>query len=325
MNLSDRRGLDASAREILANTPNQKRLVLLWAGASVLLALLSGLITYLLDTGIAGTGGLSGIGLRSILTTMQQVISTATSVFLPFWGLGYTATTLRMARRQTATESTLLEGFRRFGPGLRLMLLQSLLLGGLFTLCTYGVILLLAATPLASGAYEILAPVVEQATADPTWLPDDATMNALTKALLPLTICSGIVAAVVVLPLVYRLRLASLRLVDDPRCGALQAMGTSIRITRGNALKLLKLDLHFWWFWLLEGIILAITYGDSLLPMLGIRLPITPEVAFWVFYVAAMTIQVVVYAACHNRVSVTYALAYDSLLPQENGQLIIDN
>ena len=325
MNLSDRRGLDASAREILANTPNQKRLVLLWAGASVLLALLSGLITYLLDTGIAGTGGLSGIGLRSVLTTMQQVISTATSIFLPFWGLGYTATTLRMARRQAVKESTLLEGFRRFGPGLRLMLLQSLLLGGLFTLCTYGVILLLAATPLASGAYEILAPVVEQATTDPTWLPDDATMDALTKALLPLTICGGIVAAAAVLPLVYRLRLASLRLMDDPRCGALQAMGTSLHLTRGNAWKLFRLDLHFWWFWLLEAVILAITYGDTLLPKLGIALPVNPDVAFWAFYVVALIIQVIAYTALHNRISVTYALAYNSLLPKENGQLTTDN
>ncbi len=325
MNLSDRRGLDASARDILANTPNQQRLVLLWAGASAILALVTGLISYLLDTGIAGTGGLSGIGLRSVLTTVQQVISTATSIFLPFWGLGYTATTLGMARRQAVKESTLLEGFRRFGPGLRLMLLQSLLLGGLFTLCTYAVILLLAATPLAGGAYEILGPLVEEAAADPNWLPDDATMDALTKALLPLTVCGGIVAAVVVIPLVYRLRLASLRLVDDPRCGALQAMGTSIHITRGNVLKLFRLDLHFWWFWLLEGIILAVTYGDTLLPMLGVQLPITPEVAFWVFYVAAMALQVAVYAACHNRVSVAYALAYDTLLPQENGQLPADN
>ena len=325
MNLSDRRGLDAAARDILANTPNQKRLVLLWAGTSAVLALLTGLITYLLDTGIAGTGGLSGIGLRSALTTVQQVISTATSIFLPFWGLGYTAVTLGMARRHNVRASTLLEGFRRFGPGLRLMLLQSLLLGGLFTLCTYAVILLLAATPLAGGVYDILGPVVEQATTDPNWLPDDATMDALTKALLPLTVCGGIVAAAVVLPLVYRLRLASLRIVDDPRCGALQAMGLSIHITRGNAWKLFRLDLHFWWFWLLEGIILAVTYGDSLLPMLGVTLPITPEVAFWVFYVAAMALQVAVYAAFHNRVSVAYALAYDTLLPQENGQLTMDN
>ena len=317
MNLSDRRGLDASAREILAATPNQKRLVLLWAGAAAVLSLLTGLLSYLLDTGIAGTGGLSGIGLRTALTTAQQVLSTLTTIFLPFWTLGYTGMTLRMARRQAVKETSLLEGFRRFGPGLRLMLLQALLYGGIFSLCTYGVILLLAATPLANSAYVALAPVAEQLMADPNWVPDAATSEALRKAMLPLSICGAAVAALVLIPLMYRLRLASLRLVDDPRCGALQAMGASLHLTRGNCLRLFRLDLHFWWFWALEAVIVAITYGDSLLPMLGVELPFSPEFAFWAFYVVAMAVQVIAYTALHNRVSVTYALAYDSLLPKE--------
>ena len=325
MTLSDRRGLDASAREILANTPNQKRLVLLWAATAAVLSLLTGLLSYVLDNGIAGTGGLSGIGLRSALTTAQQVLSTFTTVFLPFWTLGYTHATLRMARRQGVQDTSLLEGFRRFGPGLRLMLLQGLLYGGIFTLCTYAAILLLAATPLANSAYAVLDPLAQQMAADPNWLPDEATAAALTKAMLPLAICGAAIAAVVLVPLMYRLRLASLRLVDDPRCGALQAMGASLHLTRGNAWKLFRLDLHFWWFWLLEAVILAITYGDTLLPKLGISLPLSPEVAFWAFYVVALIIQVIAYTALHNRVSVTYALAYESLLPQENGQLTMDN
>lgn len=325
MTLSDRRGLDASAREILANTPNQKRLVLLWAGFAALLSLLTGLLSYVLDTGIAGTGGLSGIGLRSVLTTAQQVISTFTSIFLPFWSFGYLHATLRISRNQATGDGTLLEGFRRFGPGLRLMLLQGLLYGGLFTLCTYAAILLLAATPLANSAFEALAPVADQLATDPNFMPDAATAAALTKALLPLSVCGAIAAAFVVIPLFYRLRLASLRLMDDPRCGALQAMGTSLQITRGNAWKLFRLDLHFWWFWLLEAVILAITYGDTLLPKLGIALPVSPDVAFWAFYVVALIIQLIAYTALHNRISVTYALAYNSLLPKENGQLTTDN
>ena len=325
MNLSDRRGLDASAREILANTPNQKRLVLLWAATAAVLSLLTGLLSYVLDNGIAGTGGLSGIGLRSALTTAQQVLSTLTTVFLPFWTLGYTHATLRMARRQGVQDASLLEGFRRFGPGLRLMLLQGLLYGGIFTLCTYAAILLLSATPLANSAYAVLDPMTQQMAADPNWLPDEATAAALTQAMLPLAICGAAIAAVVLVPLMYRLRLANLRLVDDPRCGALQAMGTSLHLTRGNAFKLFRLDLHFWWFWLLEAVILAITYGDTLLPKLGISLPLSPEVAFWAFYVVALALQVIAYTALHNRVSVTYALAYDSLLPKPTEELTRDS
>ena len=326
MTIHHRRALRETADQILANTPNEKRLVLLWAGVSALAALLTGLMSYLLDSGIAGTGGLSGMGMRSVLTTAQQVISTFTSIALPFWGLGYQHATLQMARRHRVSGDSLMEGFRRFGPGLRLTLLQSLLMGGLFFLCFYGTILFLAMTPLAGPAFEALEPLMEDFTADPGWVPSDAMADALIKAMLPMAICGIAVACLAILPLAYRLRFAQLRIMDDPGCGALQAMGESLRATRGSCIALMKLDLSFWWFWLLEGLIVAVTYGDSILPMLGISLPVSPQVAFWGFYVAAMALQVAVYWAFHNRVSVTYALAYDTLISKpEDRPLTIDN
>lgn len=310
------RTLRASAADILANTPNEKRLVLLWVGASALLSLLTGLLSYLLDTGIAGTGGLSGIGLRSILATAREVLSTALSIVLPFWTLGYQHTMLRLSRRQRAGEASLLEGFRRFGPGLRLMLLQYFLMGGIFVFVFYVVLLFLAMTPLATPALEAIAPIAEPMMSDPTWLPDDATAAALVEAILPLSLCCMAVAVLALIPVAYRLRFAQLRLLDEPRCGALEAMRTSGHITRGHCKMLFRLDLGFWWFWLLKGLITAVSLGGTFLPQLGISLPISADVAFWVFYVAALALETGVYLLFHNRVSVTYALYYDSLLPK---------
>lgn len=326
MTIHNRRALRETADRILSNTPNEKSLVLLWAGVSVLASLVTGLLSYLLDTGIAGTGGLSGMGLRSVLTTAQQVLSNVTAIALPFWTLGYQHTALRLARKQPAAYGTLLEGFRRFGPCLRLTLLQSLLYTGIFILVFYGSLMFLAMTPLAEPAFAVLDPLMATIAENPGWMPDAATADTLTKALLPMALCGAAVAGLVMLPLIYRLRLTQFRIMDDPACGARQAMGDSIRATRGSCMALFKLDLGFWWFWLLQGLITLVIYGDSLLTWLGISLPVSPEVAFWGFYVVGIALQVAVYWAFHNRVTVTYALAYDTLMSKpDSGQLTIDN
>ena len=316
MTIHHRRELKAEAARILAQTPNQKRIVLLYAGVAAALSVLTALVSYLLDAGIAETGGLSGFRLRSILDTAQQLLSYTTSIALPFWGLGYTHAMLKISRQQPVRDTTLLEGFRRFGPGLRLMLLQYLIVAGLFTLCIYGVILILGMTPIAAPAYEVLEPMMDQMMTNPEWMPDTATALALFDALLPILIAGTILGCLVVIPLSYRMRFAQLRIMDDPRCGARQAISTSLTATRRNCLALLKLDLSFWWYWLLTGLILALTFCDLILAYLGVNLPLDPAVASWAFSLAATALQVALYVTCQNQVSVTYALAYDSLLPQ---------
>lgn len=307
--------LRALASQRLGNAPLEKRIVLLWSGVAAALSLLTGLLSYLLGSGIAGTGGLSGIGLRSVLTTAQQILSTATTVALPFWALGYQRAMLHMARGIPANEKTLLSGFLRFGPGMRLMLLEGLLLGIVSVFAFYVIMLLLFMTPLAEPIYGVLEPVMDSLMADPYSAMDEALMESMMDAMMPMALVSLGLCLILILPLSYRLRLTQLRLMDDPRCGALEAIHTSFFLTRGNCLRLFRLDLGFWWFYLVEGAIAAISYGDNLLPLLGISLPISADTAFWLFYVAALAVQVVFYTAFHNRISATYALFYDSLLP----------
>ncbi len=317
MTIHDRRALRAEAARTLAEIPNQRRLVLLYTGVTALFSLLASLATYLLDRGIAGTGGLSGIGLRSTLDTARQLLSMVISVAMPMWSLGYTHTVLRMSRRQTVRDASLLEGFRRFGPGLRLMLLESLLMSGIFTFCIYLSFFVLGMTPLAEPAYAILEPVLTQVMEDPTRMPDAATTAALMEALMPIFLCGVVLAAVVIIPLSYRLRFSQMRLMDDPRCGARQAMGASMTATRRHCVALFQLDLSFWWYWLLEGLITAIAFGGILLPLVGVSLPVTPEAATLICSLVSTVLQVALYAAFRNRIFVTYALAYDSLMPEQ--------
>ena len=81
--------LRADAAAAVRCAPEQKKLVLVWAGTSVAVSLLVSIVNFLLEGQISGTGGLSGIGLRSILSTAQSVLSIASAILIPFWDLEF--------------------------------------------------------------------------------------------------------------------------------------------------------------------------------------------------------------------------------------------
>ena len=68
--------LKQSANDALAQAPfAPNRLMLLYAGISAAVLLFFTIVTYLLQMQIDQTGGLGGIGLRSVLSTISTVLS----------------------------------------------------------------------------------------------------------------------------------------------------------------------------------------------------------------------------------------------------------
>lgn len=314
MNLPSFPDLRARAADSLTHAPSHRRLVLLHAGLAALLSLLVSGINFAMDSGIQNTGGLQGVGLRSILTTVQTLLTLAMTVLLPFWDLGYTRCAMTLARKAHTPDSTLLYGFRRFRPALRLLLLSYLLYALLGVACIYAGTTVLSFTPLANPVYELFL----QAGGDPTALDP----QQLTTAMLPLLLGGGAVFAVVAIPLSYRLRLSAYYMLDGS--GARQSLLQSARSMKGNCLALLRLDLGFWWYYAAQALLTVIGYGDLLLPHLGIQMNST--VAYFLFYVLSLAAQLGLFWWKQNSVSVTYAHAYLSLLPgKENGQLTMDN
>ena len=226
--------------------------------------------------------------------------------FLPFWNLGYTSVVLKLSRGEAAAEKDLLGGFHRFGPGLRLILLRQVI----------GFAVAFAAAQVASIAFSMTPwaiPFYEQMELSLSGTMDEAAMAALTEASIPLMIIAGVLYLIAMIPVTYRLRMAEFRLMDEPKCGALLALFQSIRMMKGNCMALFKLDLHFWWYYLLNLLVTLLCYCDMLLPMVGVTLPIDPEVSFILFYVLAQGAQVLLYWRCRNLVECTYVVAYDLL------------
>lgn len=307
MNIRDRRGLKDAAREAIAGAAyDPKRLILIHTGAMVALSLILTLVDYVLQQQISGTGGLGGVGLRSVLETIQTVLLIGQVLSVLFWQIGYIYAALRITRGQAAGPGSLLEGFRRFFPVLRLRLLLALLYSGLTMLCVYAASILFSLTPWS----EPILAAYEAGT-------EEALLAAMDTVMLPLTGVMGLVMLIVVVPYAYRLRMTEYALMDDPAAGARRAIRKSRMMMRGNRLQLLKLDLSFWWFYALEIVVAMLAYGDLLLPMFGVALPWSDTVSYYVFLVVCYLGQLALYWWRGNDVRLTYALAYQSMLPKE--------
>ena len=310
MNVRDRRGLKAAAKESLAAASyDPRKLMLIHVGAMSLLSVILTVLHHLLEDQIGSTGGLGGVGLRSVLETAQTVLMVGQMVALVFWRIGYVFASLRISRGKRADVGSLMEGFRRFGPVLRLRISLLFQYTGVGLISTYIASAIFALTPFAQplvDAYETGS--------------EEAMLLAMEEMLIPLLCVLGVVLLVLAVPYIYRLRLAEFALMDDPKAGAILAVRRSRFLMRRNRMALLKLDFSFWWFYLCEVVLVAVAYGDYILPSLGVTLPWSDRASYYVCLLLSYVLQLALYWWRGNEVQVTYAKFYEALLPKEVSQ-----
>lgn len=300
------RQLKTTARErVAASRFDAKKLALLFTGIAVAVSFLITLVSFLLSRQIEGTGGLGGIGTRTILSAARLLILIGGTLIMPFWNLGYTQAALDTARDGSATPKTLLEGFRLFFPAVRLFLLQAALLSVISMVAVHAGTILYMLSPVSTVAMTV---VEEMLAGGEAALADPAAMEQLVSLFWPMYVIIAIVLLVVMTPVMYRLRLTEFYLVDGME-RALQNMVTSNLRMRGNCLWMFKLDISFWWYFLLQGLAAALAYGDVLVG--------GGDVAYWVFYLLSACAQIAVGWAFLPRVQTSYALAYETLAKED--------
>ena len=318
MALLNPRELKNSARSALDRTScDPRQVVLTYAGAMALLSLVLTALDYLLEQQISNTGGLSGLGTRSILSTAQSFLSVVQPVALLFWQMGYTYFVVQIAREQETGSHALAEGFRQFGPVLRLTALQALIYLAVGLICANLTSFLFMMTPWASDFLQTAAASLSDGGA----LTDTAALEAaIADAYLPIMGIFLILLLAGCAPIYYRIRLSPYYLMEHPRSGALAALRASRTMTKGSCLSLLKLDLSFWWFYLLSALVAIVSYGDLLAPVLGIELPWSDTVSYFVFCVLYLVLDLALALWQSNPVNVTYAKAYTVLESAEAPQ-----
>lgn len=314
MNIRDRHGLRQEAKNRLEQASFAPgKLVLIHSGITAGVLLLLTVINFILNNQMDSAGGLSGLGTRTMLATIQSVLETASTLAMPFWSMGYLFAVMGWMRREPVSFRTLLDGFRYFGPVLRLQLVKYLLFGGLAVICFYPAMIIFMLTPLANPLVETIEPLMTTMTDPQLLLAEPGVAEAVSGATAPMLIIFVVLFLLVAAPMFYKLRMGDFALIENPRMGAFAALRKSRYLMRGNCINLLRLDLSFWWFYVLEVLLTVVCYGDMILPMLGIQLPFSSTVAFFLFYLLNLGGQVALYWWKRNCVMTTYAVAYEAL------------
>lgn len=303
---------DRAGRALSSAVFPPKRLALIHSAVSVLPALILAGISLLLASPLESTGGLSGIRTRDILETVQTLLTLIPSLLMPFWSIGFLYSSMRILRGQEAGPKSLLEGFRRLGPVLRLNLLLILICYGLGMACAF--VGTFIATPFSLKLATLLTPLLEATSeAQIDAILSGISTAELLSAMLPMLLTVAGLCILVFVPLFYRLRLAQYVILEDPQRGALAAMAESMRLTKKHCTQLLRLDLRFWWYHLISLLLAMLAYGDYILPALGVDLPFSPELAYMLFYCLYAAGTIAQHYAFRPQVTVTYAAAYDTL------------
>ena len=224
MDIRDRRALKDDAAQALARGRDPKKLILAYAGASTLIALVVTLLDYWLEQQISDTGGLRNLGTRSILSTIQTVLPLLQSFALLCMDYGYLSAVLRISRRQYADHTDMKNGLGRIGPIIRLLLLQGLLYLAV-GMVSYNIgMLVFLLSPLSDSFAQVVLPYISDAGIDVNGLLDEAVLAQMTTTLIPMLVIVAAVFLVLALPLAYRFRMAGYRLMDEPRTGAFAAL-----------------------------------------------------------------------------------------------------
>lgn len=320
MNIRTRRELKTFAAQRLTHAPQEKKIVAIYSGLALAVTAFSLILSYVLDLRISQSGGLSNMGSRAVLSAIQMMLPLAQSVILTCLEVGYLSTMLRIARGQYASPNGLRLGFDRFWVLLRASIFQGLVYSGIGFLCIYLSTYIFLLTPLSSEAMEILMPLVSDTTilSSGTGLVlEDAVYAQLLSAMTPMVILCGVIYAIAALPVLYGYRMVNFLIIDKPAMGAMRALKESRRIMKHNRVALFRLDLSLWPYYLALLVATLLGYGDQILPMLGIPLPISGEAAYFLSYAIYLAAQFAVFYFLRNPLEVSYALAYDSIKPEE--------
>ena len=318
MTIPSSKYLKNKARNRLASGREPRKVMLWYVGISAVLTLLVAALRYFLSTQISKTGGLSNIGIRSILSTMDTILPIVQRVILMCLGLGYTAAMLRISRRQYASPKTLKAGMERFWP----LLLSKMLLGLICAAAAFVIAYLATAiflvTPLSNSFMDQVMPLVSNGTLTPeTFLNDDALMTELSATLTPVLLIYAVLYIPAVAMISYRYRMTDYIILDQPGCSGFRAMQQSKQLMRGNKLKLFRVDLSFWWYHLLRVLATGVLYLDQILIIVGKPLMLPDIVSFFGLAIAYLGVDFAISYFFLNYQSVTMALAYTSIAPKK--------
>lgn len=324
MNVLQSTGLKQRAASILGEKrPEFRKVVTMHAAVSFGAVLLVSLLQLLLSVPEVSKSGLDGFGITAAFSTAKTSLSLISGILMPFWEMGVLYTAIRAVQGQETEFTHLTRGFRRWGVVLRYYLLLILLYFVMAIILTNVIPFVMWFIPMPEALESALMDVVSQNITDPMAILQAIPQDMLMAYILPVSAVFTVVFAGAVLYVYYRLRMSQYLLMDDPAMPALPSLIVSNHMTKGHKWSLCKLDLSFWWYYLLQLAAAALSFGPELLALAGVTLPLSSDVAFFLFQALYCAAGVAIAWFFGAYVQTTYACAYDELRNPAQEQTIV--
>lgn len=294
---------------------NPRKILLIYAAVAFGVSLIAALMNVFLNSRVAQTGGLDGLEVKALWETTASVSELAITFLSPIWSLGLVSVVLGFARGKEANPKDLTAGFNRFFPGLGLHLLTLLLYLFASLITIYIGTALMGFLADMNKLDAILQPVIQALEADPNMAYDALArilpwQELLACLWLPMLVIF-LLSAVVVLFLSYRLRLASYYLMDGLGMGPIQAVRKSFSSMKGNVFAFIRLDLSYWWYYLLMALF-GSTGLITLIPFL-LGMPQVSDLGAVGIQFLSSGALCALYWWKGAQVETTFALAYENL------------
>ena len=298
--------------------PETGKLVLLYCGVMAVLGLGSNGLNLYLNSQISQTGGLGGLGMRSILQTIQSVLNYVNMFFGPFWSAGFLLAVLGMVRGTAPQPGDLTGGFRRFGR----------IFSGVIFQLMVTILVVVGAANVASILFSMtptgmrFAELMQQLVNDPGFITGDINLELipLEELLQGLRWLLGLTMVLflpVYIRISYSFRMATY-LMMERTIGGFQAHFESMRLMRGHKWQIFKLDFSFWWYYVLAALIAVVGYLDVVLALVGVEVPVNEMVLFFGTLAVYFVLLTGLYLWKKCDVDAAYLLAYEQIAyPEE--------
>ena len=304
MVIQNYKDIRSRAKKTLDYTPwDVKKLVLVFALVSWGVSFLLLGIDALLALGTEKAQGLSGLGVLSLLETASSALSLVFEIFNLFWLPGILYCGLMLLREQDPWPKGLLRGFKKWKSFVKLTILIYILIFAL-TMVLAPVISILS-LPFMGGFEEILANMSEN-EADMVAYVEALPADQLMRATMPMLIMAVVAVLAITIPLFYRARLVFLLLLDEEQLGVREAIRFSFKLTKGSCIQLFRLDLSFWWYYLLLALVNILPLGAELIGWSGTAATLGCSAV-------AAILGIGVYMLGLMKVNTANAVAYDHL------------
>ena len=208
----------------------------------------------------------------------------------------------------------MLAGFHRVGPYLGLMLNRAILTILVLVVSINISSVIYMMTPAADRILELAENFGDtDQMYDYLYSLDMDQIMVLLRSMIPMMVIGCVLASVLLIPLLYRFRMAEYVILDQKGIRGIGAMILSAALLRRRRWQLFKLDLRFWWYYGLKLLCTVLLYGDMILEAVGVVLPVGSGMAYVLTYVLYLGGLFAVEISFRPRVETAYACAYEQL------------